>query len=93
MPPRTGGEARRGFLRCWMAILSVTRRCMDLQLQFATQLLRWARLPDLQYQQVIDNLAKIGANPGISCLGISGGGGGKVRSRSQTTVMHRLPSA
>jgi hypothetical protein len=63
MPPRTGGEARRGFCACWMAILSVTCGCMNQQLQFATQR-TLGTLPDLHYQQVLDNLAKISANPG-----------------------------
>ena len=65
MPPRTGGEARRGFWACWLAVLSMTCGCMNQQLQFATRR-TLGTLPDLQYQQLLDNLAMIGkSNPGF----------------------------
>ena len=55
----------RGILRpCWLTILGVTCGCMSQQLQVATQR-TLGRLPDLQYQQIIDNLATIAANPGF----------------------------
>jgi len=45
-------------------LLGLASGCMNQQLQFSTQ--RTANtLPDLQYQQVMDNLAMIVANPGL----------------------------
>ncbi len=62
MAPGAGKQARRGLWTWWLAIAVVTCGCMNQQLQLTTRR-TLGSLPDLQYQQVIDNLATIAANP------------------------------
>ena len=70
---RMGGRAGHGipFLSIMLLLAS---GCMNQQLQFSTR--RTANtLPDLQYQQVMDNLAMIAANPGfLPYLAVAGQG-------------------
>jgi hypothetical protein len=63
MLPRTGGAVRRSFCWCWLVFLVATCGCMNQQLQIATRR-TLDSLPGVQYQQVVDNLATIAANPG-----------------------------
>jgi len=59
------GERGPSRLSAWcMMILGVTWGCMNQQLQ-VTARRTISGLPDLQYQQVIDNLAAIAPNPGF----------------------------
>jgi hypothetical protein len=62
--PRMGSRAYRDIPLLSIMLLVVASGCMNQQLQFSTG--RTANtLPDLQYQQVIDNLAMIAANPDL----------------------------
>jgi hypothetical protein len=73
-PPRMGRRACRGIPLLSIVLLGLAAGCMNQQLQFSTQ--RTANtLPDLQYQQVMDNLAMIAANPGfLPYLAVAGQG-------------------
>ena len=62
--PRMGRHVYRDIPLLSIMLLVVGSGCMNQQLQFSTG--RTANtLPDLQYQQVIDNLAMIAANPDL----------------------------
>ena len=70
---RIGGRAGRGIPLLSIMLL-LASGCMHQQLQFIAG--RTANtLPDLQYQQVMDNLAMIAANPGfLPYLAVAGQG-------------------
>ncbi len=72
--PRMGRRACRGIPLLSIMLLGLAAGCMSQQLQFSTR--RTANtLPDLQYQQVMDNLAMIAANPGfLPYLAVAGQG-------------------
>jgi hypothetical protein len=67
--------------------------CMSQQLQFTTRQTVNA-LPDLQYEQVIDNLAKIASNPGfLPYLAIAGQGSVQVTDNGNSTLGLNMPAA
>jgi hypothetical protein len=73
-PPRMGLRAGRVILFLPTVLFVPATGCMHQQLQFIAG--RTANtLPDLQYQQVMDNLAMIAANPGfLPYLAVAGQG-------------------
>jgi hypothetical protein len=72
--PRRGRRVGRGIPLVSIMLLALASGCMNQQLRFTTQ--RTANtLPDLQYQQVMNNLAMIAANPGfLPYLAVAGQG-------------------
>ena len=77
-----------------MLALGLTPGCMSQQLRF-TALRTVNALPDLQYQQVIDNLAKLASNPGfLPYLAVAGQGSVQVTDNGNSTLGVNLsPSA
>jgi hypothetical protein len=67
--------------------------CMSQQLQFTAR--RTVNvLPELQYEQVIDNLAKIASNPGfLPYLAIAGQGSVQVTDNGSSTLGLNMPAA
>jgi hypothetical protein len=80
--PRMGG---RGIALLSITML-LTSGCMNQQLQFSAR--RTANtLPDLQYQQVMDNLAMIAANPGyLPYLAVAGQGAVQVTDEGTSSL-------
>ncbi len=72
--PRMGRRKGRGIPLLSIVLLVLPSGCINQQLQFSTR--RTANtLPDLQYQQVMDNLAMIADNPGfLPYLAVAGHG-------------------
>jgi hypothetical protein len=63
-----------------IGLLGLASGCMNQQLRFATARTT-STLPDLHYQQVMDNLARIAANPGfLPYLAVAGQGSIQVTS-------------
>ena len=76
-----------------MLALGLTPGCMSQQLRF-TALRTVNALPDLQYQQVIDNLAKIAANPGfLPYLAVAGQGSVQVTDNGTSALGVNLSPA
>ena len=77
---------RGGLLVVSIAVLGLFSGCMSQQLRF-TALRTVNVLPDLQYQQVIDNLAKIAANPGfLPYLAVAGQGSVQVTDNGNSAL-------
>jgi hypothetical protein len=81
---------RRRVSDGWFApailMLSLAPGCMSQQLSFTTRRTVSA-LPDLQYQQVIDNLAKIASNPGfLPYLAVAGQGSVQVTDNGSSLL-------
>jgi hypothetical protein len=74
MAPRMGRRLGRACVFWVIVVVGMASGCMEQPLRLATR--RTAKtLPDLQYQQVIDNLATIASNPGfLPYLAIAGAG-------------------
>ncbi len=89
LTPRIGGRTGRGipFLSIMLLLAS---GCMHQQLQFIAG--RTANtLPDLQYQQVMDNLAMIAANPGfLPYLAVAGQGSIQVTDSGTSSLSLNL---
>jgi hypothetical protein len=87
MSPISRNKPRVGTYRllALLLLLGLTSGCMSQQLQFATA--RTTRtLLDLHYQQVIDNLAHIAANPGyLPYLAVAGQGSIQVTNTGNAT--------
>jgi hypothetical protein len=67
-------DAGYGVLFLSIMLLGLASGCMNQQLQFSTRRTT-NTLPDLQYQQIMDNLAMIAANPGfLPYLAVAGQG-------------------
>lgn len=64
MPPTTGRHWGRGSVLVTIAVVGLASGCMNQQLRLATRR-NVNTLPDMQYQQVIDNLAAIASKPGL----------------------------
>ena len=76
-----------------MLALGLTPGCMSQQLRF-TALRTVNALPDLQYQQVIDNLAKLASNPGfLPYLAVAGQGSVQVTDNGNSTLGVNLSPA
>jgi hypothetical protein len=72
--PRMGRRECRGIPLLLIMLLGFASGCMNQQLQFSTRRTT-NTLPDLQYQQVMDNLAMIAANPSfLPYLAVAGQG-------------------
>jgi hypothetical protein len=79
-------------LRWALVLLSSTSGCMSQQLRYTTQQTVSA-LPDLQYQQVVDNLAKLAANPGVlPYLAVVGQGSVQVTDNGSSLVGLNSPA-
>lgn len=91
MIPRMG---RRCLFRppvAALAILAFASGCMHRQLEFTTQR-TLNTLPDLQYQQVLDNLAAVASNPGrLPYLAVVGQGAIQVTDNGNTALGLNLP--
>jgi hypothetical protein len=83
---RTGRSAGRVLLFVWIVVLAQLCGCMSQQLRFTARRTVNA-LPDLQYQQVVDNLAKIASNPGfLPYLAVAGQGSVQVTDNGNSTL-------
>jgi hypothetical protein len=87
-------------LRCRIArplcmglfLLSLAPGCMSQQLGLTVRRTASA-LPDLQYQQVIDNLAKLASNPGfLPYLAVAGQGSVQVTDNGSSTLGLTMPA-
>lgn len=92
LTPRTGRCAGRVLLFPWIVLLGQLSGCMSQQLRFTARRTVNA-LPDLQYQQVVDNLAKIASNPGfLPYLAVAGQGSVQVTDNGNSTLGLNLES-
>jgi hypothetical protein len=86
LTPKMGRCARLDRLFLSILVLGPASGCMSQQLRFTT-LKTMNALPDLQYQQVIDNLAKIASNPGfLPYLAIAGEGSVQVTDNGTSAL-------
>ena len=70
----------------WIVVTQQLSGCMSQQLRFTARRTVNA-LPDLQYQQVVDNLAKIASNPGfLPYLAVAGQGSVQVTDNGNSTL-------
>ena len=77
---------------CALFMLGLAPGCMSQQLGFTARRTVSA-LPDLQYQQVIDNLAKIASNPGfLPYLAVAGQGSVQVTDNGSSTLGLNMPA-
>jgi hypothetical protein len=87
MRPRTRSNSRirARLLLAAIGMLGLASGCMSQQLQFATARTT-STLLDLHYQQVVDNLAHIAANPGfLPYLAVAGQGSIQVTNTGNAT--------
>jgi hypothetical protein len=93
MLPRTGRRSAPEIVVLSFVIGGLASGCMNQQLCLATN--RTVKtLPDLQYQQVVDNLAMIAANPGyLPYLAVAGQGSIQVTDNHNSSLGLRLSSA
>ncbi len=90
---RMGRFTRTGTRICSLLLLSLCMGCMSQQLELTTRR-TLSTLPDLQYQQVIDNLATIAANPArLPYLAVVGQGSIQVTDNGTSTLGLSLTSA
>ena len=83
---RARRSASRYWLFPWLMVLGPLSGCMTQQLRFTARRTVNA-LPDLQYQQVVDNLAKIASNPGfLPYLAVAGQGSVQVTDNGNSTL-------
>jgi hypothetical protein len=83
---RVGRRVRDGWLTPAILMLSLAPGCMSQQLQFTTRR-TVSGLPDVHYQQVIDNLAKIASNPGfLPSLAVAGQGSVQVTDNGSSLL-------
>ena len=86
LTPRAERCTGVGSIILSILVLGLAPGCMSQQLQFTTRRTVNA-LPDLQYQQVIDNLAKIASNPGfLPYLAVAGQGSVQVTDNGSSTL-------
>jgi hypothetical protein len=86
LTPRIGRSAVRVLLLPSIVLLAQLAGCMSQQLRFTARRTVNA-LPDLQYQQVVDNLAKIASNPGfLPYLAVAGQGSVQVTDNGNSTL-------
>ena len=84
--PRIRRCAELVLLVPWIVVISQLSGCMSQQLRFTARRTVNA-LPDLQYQQVVDNLAKIASNPGfLPYLAVAGQGSVQVTDNGNSTL-------
>src|ERR1700677_1724648 len=89
---RVGRRLSDGWLMPALLMLSLAPGCMSQQLQFTTRR-TVSGLPDLHYQQVIDNLAKIASNPGfLPSLAVAGQGSVQVTDNGSSLLALKVPS-
>ena len=87
-----GRYACRGLVLASMMQVCLLSGCMSRQLQFTARRTINA-LPELQYQQVVDNLAKIGSNPGfLPFLAVVGQGSVQVTDNGNSSMGLNLAS-
>ena len=83
---RVGRRVSDGWFMPAVLMLSLAPGCMSQQLRFTTRRTVSA-LPDLQYQQVIDNLAKMASNPGyLPYLAVAGQGSVQVTDNGSSLL-------
>jgi hypothetical protein len=91
MIPRMG---RRGLFRLWlsaMLFVGAAAGCLHRQLEFTARR-TLNTLPDLQYQQVMDNLAAVASNPArLPYLAVAGQGAIQVTDNGTTTLGLSIP--
>jgi hypothetical protein len=83
---RVGWRVGDRWFKPALFLLSLAPGCMSQQLGFTTRR-TVSVLPDLQYQQVIDNLAKIASNPGfLPYLAVAGQGAVQVTDNGSSLL-------
>jgi hypothetical protein len=86
-------RARRGLLIAPVLLIGHISGCMSQQLRFTT-LRTLNSLPDLHYQQVVDNLAKIASNPGfLPYFAVPGQGSVQVTDNSNSALALTLSNS
>jgi hypothetical protein len=86
MTLRLANRARRGLLIVPVSACGLICGCMSQQLRF-TALRTVNALPELQYQQIVDNLAKIASNPGfLPFLAVAGQGSVQVTDNGNSAL-------
>ncbi len=92
MPSRKAQRSSRGVVLLAIVVGGLASGCMNQQLRIATN--RTVRtLPDLQYQQVVDNLATIASNPGfLPYLAVAGQGSIQVTDNRNSSLSLNLGS-
>jgi hypothetical protein len=90
MTIRVANRARRGLLMVPVLVCGLICGCMSQQLRF-TALRTVNALPELQYQQIVDNLAKIASNPGfLPFLAVAGQGSVQVTDNGNSALALNL---
>ena len=92
MPSRKAQRSSRGVVLLAIVVGGLASGCMNQQLRIATN--RTVKtLPDLQYQQVVDNLATIASNPGfLPYLAVAGQGSIQVTDNRNSSLSLNLGS-
>jgi hypothetical protein len=85
-------KSHLGLPICSVLLLAFSPGCLNRQLELTTRR-TLNTLPDLNYQQVIDNLAAVAANPGLlPYLAVAGQGSIQVTDNGSSTVGLGIPS-
>ncbi len=91
MISRMGRRSLFSSAICCIAALAVSGGCLHRQLEFTAHR-TLSRLPELQYQQVVDNLAAIAANPAhLPYLAVVGQGAIQVTDNGTSTLGLTIP--
>jgi hypothetical protein len=91
MLPRMGRRTRFGRAIRWALVLFCSPGCLSRQLELTTRR-TLSTLPDLNYQQVIDNLAAAASNPGVlPYLAVAGQGSVQVTDNGNSTLGLSVP--
>jgi hypothetical protein len=91
MLPRMGGHTSFVLPVCSLLLLACSAGCLNHQLEFTTRR-TLNTLPDLSYQQVIDNLAAAAGNPGVlPYLAVAGQGSVQVTDNRTSTFGLSFP--
>jgi hypothetical protein len=86
MAVKHANRGGRGLFVMSLPLVVLVSGCMSEQLRFSA-LRTMSTLPDLHYQQVVDNLAKIAANPGfLPYLAVAGHGTVQVTDNGTSTL-------
>ena len=91
MLPRMGRRSRICPAFCLVFLLLCSAGCLSRQLKLTTRR-TVSTLPDLNYQQVIDNLAAAASNPGVlPYLAVAGQGSVQVTDNGNSTMGLSFP--
>ena len=91
MLPRMGTKIPLWLPICLVVLLAFSSGCLSRQLELTTRR-TLNTLPDLNYQQVIDNLAAVAANPGLlPYLAVAGQGSIQVTDYGSSSLALGVP--